>query len=261
MKGRLVGKTVLVTRPVDQSRELCQLLEAEGARTIVQPAIEILPPESWDELDAAFQKIANRQVDWAVFSSSNGVRFAFDRLRAIGKDARSFFINTQTRVASVGSSTAESLREYGVTVDLVPRQFDADGLVDALVERVGSPVGLTVVSFRASRGRKTFAERLTSYGAKVIEIAVYRSVDVKTPQAEALKELQAGRIDFATATSSASARALCAMFGSETRKTRWIALSSLTGEALLSQGVAVDSVANSTTMAGLVEAVVGANAQ
>ena len=82
MSTRLAGKTVLVTRPRPQADELRALLEAHGARVVIQPVIEILPPKDPSELDAALDAVAAKEFDWAVFSSENGVRFTLNRLAA-----------------------------------------------------------------------------------------------------------------------------------------------------------------------------------
>ena len=161
-------------------------------------------------------------------------------------------------IAAVGPGTANVLNEYDLKASIVPEQFDADGLADAFVERYGNLFGRSFVSFRASRCRKTLSERLTALGARVRETVAYRNVDVTTADPEILAALQSGKIDFTTVTSSASARALAQMFGDGAKKTRWIAISPLTANALRQEGLDVDAVAEEATMPSLVDAVVQA---
>ena len=254
---RLLGKTALVTRPKEQARELQEALEAQGATVALQPAIEILPPENWSDVDAALNLVADEKVDWTIFSSSNGVRFVCDRLTSAFPYLAKRFADL-TQIAAVGSGTANALRLYGLEAALVPSQFDADGLVDAFVDRLGALAGLTFLSFRASRGRKTLSERLTALGANVLETTAYRSVDVKTPDPAILHALQSDNIDVAIASSSASARSLAEMFGAAAKKTRWVAISPLTADALRQNGLAVAAIAAESTVEGIVEAVVRA---
>ena len=47
----MAGVNVLITRPEGQADKLKNLLEEQGAQVEIQPAIAILPPDSWDELD------------------------------------------------------------------------------------------------------------------------------------------------------------------------------------------------------------------
>ncbi len=50
------------------------------AECLVQPAIEISPPEDWGPVDAALKRLD--EFDWIVFSSVNGVQYLLDRLLA-----------------------------------------------------------------------------------------------------------------------------------------------------------------------------------
>ncbi len=255
---RLSGISALVTRPKEQTRELQEALEAEGAVVVVQSAIEILPPENWNEVDFSLRLVESGRIDWIVFSSANGVRFVCDRIdETFPKLARR--LGDFAQIAAVGESTANSLRSRGVDVALVPRHFDADGLVDALIERLGSAEELSFLSFRANRGRKTLSERLANLGATVFETTAYRSVDVKKPDSDVVRALRSGKIDFAIASSSASARSLVGMFGADAQKTKWIAISPLTANALRQQGLPVAGVARDSTARGLVEAIIQAS--
>ena len=110
MSTRLAGKTVLVTRPRSQADELRALLEAHGARVVIQPVIEILPPQDPAELDAALDAVAAKEFDWAVFSSENGVRFTLNRLAAKTSDPALFFEKGGVKLAAVGSHTADVRR-------------------------------------------------------------------------------------------------------------------------------------------------------
>ena len=69
----------MVTRPADGPDPLAERLRALGAEVIVQPAICISPPADWRPVDDALARLD--EYDWLVFSSANGVRYLFDRLR------------------------------------------------------------------------------------------------------------------------------------------------------------------------------------
>ena len=257
MTLELSGKTVLVTRPREQAAELRSLLEERGAAVLVQPSIEILPPETWADVDAALQSVERRDFDWVLFSSANGVRFFLERIAA-ERRAR-FFADAQTSVAAVGPGTAAALRDYGVSVDLVPpKEFNAEGLVAALRDAETSLVGKRLLSVRASRGRDILSKEAAKLGATVREVVAYRSVDVEEPDAAILDALRSNRIDFGTVASSATAKALARLFGAAITQTRWVALSPLTADALRSVGVEPATVAEESTLQSLVDAVVAA---
>jgi uroporphyrinogen III methyltransferase/synthase len=85
----LFGVRVLVTRAEHQAPALTAALAELGAQVFEQPALKISPPDDWQPVDQALERLD--QFDWLVFSSANGVRFLLDRLlehrdvRALGK--------------------------------------------------------------------------------------------------------------------------------------------------------------------------------
>ncbi len=75
----LFGRGIVITRPEAQAEGLAELLRAAGARVIPFPVIRIAPPQSWEELDQALDRLEDYQ--WLIFTSANGVAFFFRRLR------------------------------------------------------------------------------------------------------------------------------------------------------------------------------------
>lgn len=95
----LSGQTVLTTRSREQAAELNALLEKRGATVLSQPAIEILPPDDFGDVDDALQTIRRGEFAWILFSSSNGVRFLWNRFDSLLGDAPQdvFFNEPQER--------------------------------------------------------------------------------------------------------------------------------------------------------------------
>ena len=69
----LTGKRVLLTRAIEQTRDLKQRLEKLGAIVLLLPAVSFSPPVDTVELDRAIQALAS--FDWILFTSTNAVRF------------------------------------------------------------------------------------------------------------------------------------------------------------------------------------------
>jgi len=238
--------------------DLAAQLRRLGAEVIVQPAIHIAAPADWQAVDAALARLA--EFDWLVFSSANGVRYLLDRASEKGtqlfsgdgpeKRAASPFL------AAIGPGTAEELRRYGLRADLVPEQFRAEALADALV---GEARGRRFLLARASRGREVLAEKLRAAGAVVEQIVVYTSTDVERPDPAVAKLLKAGQIDWITVTSSAIARSLVRLFGEDLRRAKLASMSPLTSGVLRELGESPAVEAAEYTMAGLVAAIVGAS--
>jgi len=246
----LLGVCVMVTRPANEPEPLSERLRAMGAAVIVQPAICISPPADWRPVDEALARLG--EYDWLVFSSANGVRYWFDRMQTqIAGVSPTFRF---PKLAAMGPGTADELARYGCKADLVPEQFRAESLADALTQ---DAAGRRFLLARASRGREVLAERLTAAGAIVEEVVVYTSTDVDRPSAEAAALLRAGKIDWITVTSSAIARSLAKLFGDELRRAKLASISPITSGVLRDLGFEPAAEAAEYTLAGLTEAVAG----
>lgn len=243
----MFGLKVMVTRPQGQLDSLRRRLMELGADVVCQPAIEIGPPADWNPVDAAIRRLAD--FDWLVFSSANGVDHFLDRLWGEHGDLRQL---GGVRIAAVGPGTSEALGKYHLRADLVPDEFRAENLADALASQAA---GSRMLLVRASRGRETLQERLTARGAQVEQVVAYQSRDVTVPDVEVADLLREGRLDWILVTSSAIARSLAAMFGDDLRRARLATISPLTSVALRECGFEPAAEATSYTMEGIIAAV------
>jgi len=243
----LFGTRVLVTRAAHQADELAALLSEEGADVRVQPAIEIGPPADWRPVDAALARLD--QFDWVVFSSANGVRSFLDRLLE-SRDLRAL---QSCKLAAIGPGTAKELRRYHLRPDVVPAEYRAEALAEALAAE--GPHGKRFLLVRASRGREVLAEQLSAAGGQIEQVVVYASSDVAEPDADVRHELASGRIDWITVTSSAIARSLARMFGEDLRRARLASISPITSQTLRELGFDVAAEADPYTLSGVVAAI------
>jgi uroporphyrinogen III methyltransferase/synthase len=243
----LSGRRIVVTRPLGQADALRDALQELGADVLVQPAIEISPPTDWVPVDAALQRLDH--YDWLVFSSANGVRYFLDRLLTTGGDARRL---GRVRLAAIGPGTAEVLADFRLRADLVPDEFRAEALAEALT----ATEGRRLLLIRASRGREVLAEQLRAAGREVDQVVTYCSRDVAQPLPEIAAALAAGEIDWVTVTSSAIARSLAALFGDQLHQTKLASISPVTSATLRELGFHPAVEAAEYTMAGLAGAIV-----
>ena len=263
----LEGACVMVTRAENPSDPLARQLRELGAEVVLQPAIRISPPADWRPVDEAIARL--NEYDWLVFSSANGVRYFLDRCEKrlhgkkgtgpicakhpVGRSGKLDLSPFSLRVAAIGPGTAEELARFGLRADLVPREFRAEALADALINEAA--MGRRFLLVRASRGREVLAERLTAAGTTVDQIVVYTSSDLQRPDADIAAMLAAGRIDWVTVTSSAIARSLVRMFGDDLRRAKLASISSITGGVLRELGHRPAAEAVEYTLAGLTAAI------
>lgn len=243
----LFGRRVLVTRPASQAETLCRRLEELGAEVLIQPAIEISEPEDWGPVDRALERL--EQYDWLVFSSANGVQFLLERVCQKHGDLRRL---GRIKLAAIGPGTSEALAEYRLRADLLPAEYRAESLAEALS---ADARGRRFLLARASRGREVLAEQLRAAGGEVDQVVVYRSADVVSADPVVAQALAEGRIDWVTVTSSAIARSLVGLFGDELRKSRLVSISPITSSTLRELGHSVAAEAAEYDMAGIAEAI------
>ncbi|MEX0642120.1 MAG: uroporphyrinogen-III C-methyltransferase [Pirellulales bacterium] len=246
----LFGRRILVTRPQQEATSLGTRLAELGAEVLYHEAIVISDPADWSEVDAALARLD--EYHWLVFSSATGVRMLLDRLAATGQDVRRL---GGVRIAAIGPGTAEELARYRLRADLVPDEYRAEALADALAPQAA---GKRFLLARASRGREVLAERLRAAGATVDQVVVYLSTDPPAAEPQIVEKLVAARIDWTTVTSSAIARSLVTLFGDELKKTKLVSISPVTSAALVELGCAPHAEAKAYTMAGVVEAILAA---
>ena len=202
--GPLVGKRVLVTRTREQASTLVTALHERGADPIELPTIQVLPPNSWEAIDRAIENLAS--FDWIVFTSTNAVRFFFDRATAVSTGAR------YPRVAAIGPATARALQDRGLAVDLQPATFVAEAVVAELAR--DDLAGRAVLLPCAQDTRDVLVTELSARGARVERVVVYQTIAAGDPQA-ARRVVAAGGLDVVTFTSSSTAQHLFALLGDD----------------------------------------------
>jgi uroporphyrinogen III methyltransferase/synthase len=251
----LFGKRILVTRPKEQAAEFSQRLAGYGAEPVPCPTIEIAPPASWQELDEALAELPRYQ--WLIFTSVNGVRPFMERLRARGQDARAV---AGLRIACIGPRTAEELSAHGLTADLVPAQYQAEGLIMAL--RAAGIRGQRILIPRAAVAREILPEQLGALGAEVRVVAVYRTVRPAVDLERLKDQLRKQEIHVLTFTSSSTVRNFAGLFDSreELRKLSAGALIAcigpITARTAEEAGLTVGLLARENTTPALAEAIV-----
>src|SRR5574337_1353313 len=193
----LFGKRILITRTREQAGRFAELLEGQGAEVLELPLIEIAPPKSWKPLDQAIERIETYR--WVIFTSANGVDAFFSRLRELRRDARRL---GAARICAIGPATADTLERYTIIPDLVPAEFRAEGVIEAL--KPYDLQGAKILLPRAEVARDLLPADLERRGATVDVVPVYRTVQSRTAGDVLKPLLQDRKIDLVTFTSSST---------------------------------------------------------
>ncbi len=250
----LWGKRVLVTRSRTQASRLIELLNALGAQPVELPSIEIGPLDDYTDLDRTLRETSGAPDRWVIFASVNAVEFVWQRLRAMGIDARHFAGST---VGAIGPATCRALRERGIEPDFVPRRSVSEEVIAELSGLDWS--GRQVVLPGSAIGRDALASGLTDLGADVLRVPAYtnrRPIGIEERAIEAF----ASGIDVVTFTSSSTVRNLLDILGNDRHlleNTLTACIGPITAATATEMGLTVDIVATEHNVEGLADALVG----
>ena len=208
----LAGKIVMVTRGRDQSSDITAELETLGATVIHCPTIEIAPPTTWEQLDASISKL--EEYDWIIFTSTNGVRFFFQRLAELCGDTSK--VVRKQLICAIGPATARALEGMGFAASVVASDSTGEGALKAIIKYLGDAKfvrGLNFLIPRAKVARNVLPAGLRRLGARVNAVETYQTVKPNVERKSMMRLLTAQRIDVITFTSSSTVSNFAELLG------------------------------------------------
>lgn len=257
----LSGRKILITRARHQAATLTTALEEQGAEVLAVPAIEIVPPPSYEPLDAALRNLG--RYNWLVLTSVNGVEAMAQRLRILSQKtllapAIGLQSSHRVKVAAMGPATARALQAYGIPVDVLPEKYVAESLVEALR---GQVFGEDVLLVRAEQARDVVPTELEKAGARVEVVAAYRTV-VPESSCVRLREILGGSGPLPNAVTFTSSSTVTNFFRllAEAGASGWPAsvaaasIGPITTRTLMDHGIEPVVEAKEFTIPGLVDA-------
>lgn len=248
----LFGLRIGITRSIEQSETEMNLALKSGAQPILLPTIKIGPPIDWKPVDEAISRLEEYQ--WLVFTSANGVQYFLNRLWELGFDARKL---SHLKIATIGPSTAETLGEYHLRTDLIPAQFRAENLAEALKPLVSQK---KILWAGANRGREVLQQELADVSATVDKIVVYENHDVTAWDSESINLLESGEVDWIGLSSPSIARNFSHLLTDKARKQvgkaiKLASISPVTTQAAQEVGLKIDAEAEDYHWEGIFAAI------
>lgn len=247
----LFGKRIVTTRTREQSRVLREAIEELGAEVIEIPAIEIRDPQSWQPLDEAIHRLS--EFNYLVFTSANGVKKFLARLQASGRDVRDL---KGLQIATIGPGTANELAATGIRVDILPKEYQAEGLIEFFKEI--DIRGKAFLIPRAKVARDILPRTLKEQGALVEVVEAYETVQPPMNAEELERALVPSPDAVAFTSSSTVTNFLRLLDDHHLRATlNGVALASIgpiTTGTIRKHGLDVSIEAKESTIAGLVQA-------
>jgi uroporphyrinogen III methyltransferase/synthase len=249
----LFGWRVLVPRTKDQAGPLVERLSRHGALADEVPTISVEPPRNPNQIERALRGLVEGRYAWIVFTSVNALKAVRTRLEAYGLDARAM---SGVKIAAVGDKTADALRAWGITPELLPsgEQSSRGLLADwPPYDEETDPMNRVFLP-RADIATETLAAGLAELGWEAEDVTAYRTVRAAPPPAPIREAIKSGSFDAVLFTSSSTVRNLVGIAGKPHPTTVVACIGPATAKTVEEHGMRVDVLAASPSVEVLADA-------
>lgn len=161
----LKGKTIVITRTVEQSDSSAEVFMQLGANVIPFPTLDIVPPASWRVFDEIV--LTGNKIDFLIFTSGHAVRMFMRRC----VELKINFNFKKIKVVAIGSKTAAVCGNHNVPVHIIPKEFSGEGVIAELVKHKLKKKVVFIP--RSAIGREELPRGLEALGAIIKTAPVY----------------------------------------------------------------------------------------
>jgi uroporphyrinogen-III synthase len=187
------GKVIAITRPQERSKTAVDIIKSHGGVPLVAPTLELQYSKTKSLMELCKRAF---ELDWIILTSPASLNSLFKYCKDFKKK-----LNIKCRVAAIGPKTAKALTNYGISTELMPNDYTAEGLLEVFkdIPLKGKKVGLP----RTFSARKILPEGLKEMGAEVFLAEAYKSTlpQDKTLAHKLIEGIIQGEVDAVTFTS------------------------------------------------------------
>ena len=237
----LLGWRVLVPRGGKWGDGVAAQLRMLGAAPVIAPLINFAGTEHPEQLSSELDALQAGDYGWLVVTSATTV----DVL--VGHGVR---VPATTRIAAVGETTAHALQLAGYSVDFVPSDHSARGLVR---EWPGTAAQGPVLVPQSEIAEPTLVSGLADRGIDARFVSAYRTVGVTAP-AEVVADIAAGGIGALIVSSGSVARQIAEQFAPLPASTVIVCIGPRTAFDARAAGLTVHRIAEERSTQALVRA-------
>ncbi len=245
----LYGKKILVTRAHSQASKLTNKIHELGGTPIEFPVIRIKDLSDQSSIGQEIRRV--NKYNYIIFTSQNGVRLFFRRLFFLGLDMRQL---ANTTIVAIGKATAREIEKYHLHVDIVPKEYVAEGIFKELKDRLRPEDKILIP--RAKNSRDFLVKHLSNLcfvkELKIYETLLGEGVESK----EEIKGLLRNKgIDYITFTSSSTVKNLVKILGDTKvlQDVKLVSIGPITSKTIADFGLKVYKQAKNYDIGGLVE--------
>jgi uroporphyrinogen-III synthase len=187
------GKVIAITRPQERSKEAVDIIKSHGGIPLVAPTLELQYSKTESLMELCRRA---HELDWIILTSPASLNSLFKYCKDFKKR-----LNPNCRVAAIGSKTAKALSNYGISTEILPNDYTAEGLLEVFkdIPLKGKKVGLP----RTLSARQVLPDGLKEMGAEVFLAEAYKSTlpQDKRLVHELIEGIIQGEVDAVTFTS------------------------------------------------------------
>jgi len=249
-KKPLFGKNIVITRAENQAADFYDLLTSFGANVIEFPTIETVDVKTFNKIDKAIREI--KKYNYIIFTSVNGVNYFFSRVFKKNLDSRIFY---GKKIVAIGEKTGSELRKYGITPDILPSKYTAEGILTKLDRSEIKKSSFLIP--RAKIARDLIPKTLRKLNCTVTVVECYETVIPKiknSAKKEFIEMLKSNSIDLVTFTSSSTVTNMLKLLGKESHllnNTKLASIGPITSDTLITSGFNPEITAKKHTIEGL----------
>ena len=252
----LAGWRILVSRAKKQAGALSDGLRAVGAQVMEIPFIEIRAPRSYKALSESLKLIS--EYEWLILTSVNGVEAFFERMHRLNISRRALM---HLKIAAIGPATKAAIERAGLKVEVTPKEYIAESIVESLAGRVR---GKRVLLCRAKIARDVIPRELRRAGAYVDVVEAYETVIPQSSRVKLRAVLRdpSKRPHAITFTSSSTVKNYVSLLAIRSGKSKLVtgvlnaSIGPVTSETLRQFELSVDVQAAEYTVPGLIAALI-----
>jgi len=215
---------IAVTKLLEKSGGVAELFMRHGHEAIIVPTMRAGEPSDTAPLKKLSGMLKKGEIDILIFTSALGVAKLCDRVKP-----------GNVRVISVGPKTAEKVKEYGLSGEVIAK-FSSDNFATYLGDIKGKTIGIA----RAQVPNHELAQSLKTKGAVVVEAPVYSLEPTGNDITDALRGADA--VIF----TSAKSFGYSGFKKHNTGKIKVVAIGEKTAQFMKKHGIVPDVIGNGT---------------
>ena len=239
----LHGVTVALTGTESVTKKLYGLLIGMGASVFTAQASALIElPFEFD-----LNSLSDKEQKTLVFTSANGVKVFFKRLREYKFDLRGLKACT---FAVIGKATASALEAFGFYADICPEVYTSEALAEKLISTVKP--GTKIYLFRSEKGSEPLYDKLSAF-TETVDVPTY-TVRAETDIPDAARE-RLNTADYLLFASSGGVKGFFREFSEVPENIRCACIGEVTAKALGKKYKKPFITAESATAQSLAEAI------